>query len=104
MIELKILILQLLKKISFNFSKKNETYFLNGMWGSGKTVFKKFLRSFSPSKLIELKLWEIKKDERSVIEIAFSQLYRFTYWTIKVWSSSSGCDINFDDPTYKILV
>lgn len=83
MIELKNIDTSAAEENIIQLFKKNETYFLNGMWGSGKTVFlKKVSKKLSPSKLIELKLWEIK-DERSVIEIAFSQLYRFTYWTIK---------------------
>lgn len=63
---------------------KNETYFLNGTWGSGKTVFlENISKKLPPIKLVELKLWEIK-DERSVTEIAFSQLRRKSYWTIKI--------------------
>lgn len=83
MIELKDIDTSVAEKNIIHLFKKNETYFLNGMWGSGKTVFlKKISKKLSPSKLVELNLWEIK-DERSVIEIAFSQLYRCTYWTIK---------------------
>lgn len=66
------------------FLNENETYFLNGTWGSGKTVFlKNISKKLSPNKLVELRLWEIK-DERSVTEISFSQLRRKSYWTIKI--------------------
>ncbi|AOA00690.1 hypothetical protein BFC22_11600 [Carnobacterium divergens] len=83
MIELKDVDTSVAEKNIIQLLKNNETYFLNGMWGSGKTVFlEKISNKLSPSKLVELKLWEIK-DERSVIEIAFSQLYRCTYWMLK---------------------
>lgn len=83
MIELKDVDTSVAEKNIIQLFKKNETYFLNGMWGSGKTVFlEKISKKLSPSKLVELKLWEIK-DERSVIEIAFSQLYHCTYWMLK---------------------
>lgn len=64
--------------------KKNETYFLNGEWGSGKTVFlEKVYKKSLPTKPIVLRLWELK-DERTIIEIAFSQLHRCIYWSLKV--------------------
>lgn len=83
MIELNDIDTSVAEKNIIKLFKKNETYFLNGIWGSGKTEFlKKLSGELSPFKLVELKLWEIK-DERSVIEIAFSRLYRCIYWMIK---------------------
>ncbi|OTN78278.1 P-loop NTPase fold protein [Enterococcus faecium] len=83
MIKLKYIDTSTAEKNIIQLLKKNETYFLNGAWGSGKTVFlNNISKKLPPIKLVELNLWKIK-DERSVIEIAFSKLYRCLYWTIK---------------------
>ena len=69
-----------------NFSEllnDNKTYFLNGSWGSGKTDFLEEVKKNSPKKLITIDFWRIT-DTRSTIEIAFSKLYPFLYWAIRV--------------------
>lgn len=84
MIELKNIDTSVAEKNIIQLLEKNETYFLNGAWGSGKTVLlKKVSDNIASYKLVELNLWEIK-DERSVIEIAFSKLFRCLYWSIKL--------------------
>ncbi|MCE2169237.1 NTPase [Streptococcus thermophilus] len=69
-----------------NFSEllnDNETYFLNGSWGSGKTEFLEEVKKNSPKKLITIDFWRLT-DTRTTIEIAFSKLYPFLYWAIRV--------------------
>ncbi|MGH2082040.1 P-loop NTPase fold protein [Aerococcus urinaeequi] len=84
MIELKDIDTSVAEHNIVQLFKKNETYFLNGEWGSGKTVFlEKVYKEILPTKPTILRLWELK-DERTVIEIAFSQLHRRIYWSLKV--------------------
>lgn len=69
-----------------NFSEllnDNETYFLNGSWGSGKTEFLEEVKKNSSKKLITIDFWRLT-DTRTTIEIAFSKLYPFLYWAIRV--------------------
>ncbi|WP_300979653.1 P-loop NTPase fold protein [Streptococcus thermophilus] len=69
-----------------NFSEllnDNKTYFLNGSWGSGKTEFLEEVKKNSPKKLITIDFWRLT-DTRTTIEIAFSKLYPFLYWAIRV--------------------
>ena len=61
----------------------NKTYFLNGSWGSGKTVFLEEVKKNSPKKLITIDFWRLT-DTRSTIEIAFSKLHPLLYWAIRV--------------------
>ena len=61
----------------------NKTYFLNGSWGSGKTEFLDEVKKNSPKKLITIDFWRLT-DTRTTIEIAFSKLYPFLYWAIRV--------------------
>lgn len=69
-----------------NFSEllnDNKTYFLNGSWGSGKTEFLEEVKKKSPKRLITIDFWRLT-DTRTTIEIAFSKLYPFLYWAIRV--------------------
>lgn len=69
-----------------NFSEllnDNKTYFLNGSWGSGKTEFLEEVKNHSSKKLITIDFWRLT-DTRSTLEIAFSKLYPFLYWSIRV--------------------
>ena len=69
-----------------NFAKllyDNKTYFLNGSWGSGKSEFLDEVKKNSPKKLITIDFWRLT-DTRTTIEIAFSKLYPFLYWAIRV--------------------
>jgi KAP family P-loop domain. len=62
---------------SKNFAKlldTHKTYFLNGAWGTGKTVFLEEAEEYSKQKFVFLDLWQIK-DERSVIAIAFQKMH-----------------------------
>lgn len=60
-----------------------QTFFLNGVWGSGKTTFLKKVEGQAKStKFIYLKLWEVH-DERSVTAIAFSLLHPFLYHLLR---------------------
>ncbi|BAK27198.1 KAP family atpases [Streptococcus gallolyticus] len=60
-----------------------QTFFLNGVWGSGKTTFLKKVEGQAKStKFIYLKLWEAH-DERSVTAIAFSLLHPFLYYLLR---------------------
>lgn len=61
----------------------NKTYFLNGSWGSGKTEFLEEVKKKSPKRLITIDFWRLT-DTRTTIEIAFSKLYPFLYWAIRV--------------------
>ena len=61
----------------------NKTYFLNGSWGSGKSEFLEEVKKNSPKKLITIDFWRLT-DTRTTIEIAFSKLYPFSYWVIRV--------------------
>lgn len=61
----------------------NKTYFFNGSWGSGKTVFLEEVKKNSPKKLITIDFWRLT-DTRSTIEIAFSKLHPLLYWAIRV--------------------
>lgn len=61
----------------------NKTYFLNGSWGSGKSEFLKKVKRGSQNKLITIDFWRLS-DTRSTIEIAFSKLHPFLYWTIRL--------------------
>lgn len=62
--------------------KNNETLFLNGEWGSGKT---EFLNNISKKrKIILLDLWRIK-DDRTVANITFSKLFKFQSYIIKIF-------------------
>lgn len=84
MIELKDIDTSIAEQNIVQLFKRNETYFLNGEWGSGKTIFlEKVYKRILPTKPTILRLWELK-DERTVIEIAFSQLHRRIYWSLKV--------------------
>lgn len=70
-------------------NKNYKTFFLNSIWGSGKTTFLKDTEKDSEGNLKKnrwkvryLKLWEIKND-RSVFELAFAVLfpkYNFFAW------------------------
>ena len=70
-------------------NKNYKTFFLNGIWGSGKTTFLIDTEKDSEGNLKKnrwkvryLKLWEIKND-RSVFELAFAVLfpkYNFFAW------------------------
>lgn len=69
-----------------NFSEllnDNKTYFLNGSWGSGKTEFLEEVKNHSSKNLITIDFWRLT-DTRSTLEIAFSKLYPFLYWSIRV--------------------
>ena len=61
----------------------NKTYFLNGSWVSGKSEFLKKVKRGSQNKLITIDFWRLS-DTRSTIEIAFSKLHPFLYWTIRL--------------------
>lgn len=64
----------ILEKVNVDSYK---TFFLNGVWGSGKTTFlMKVEERSQKTKFINLKLWEVQ-DERSVIALAFSLLHPF---------------------------
>ncbi|NTP84572.1 hypothetical protein HQ862_13145, partial [Enterococcus faecium] len=54
--------------------KQNLTFFLDGEWGSGKTVYLNEVQKYSNKKFVNINLWSIK-DERSVISICFSELH-----------------------------
>ncbi|MGZ0935677.1 KAP family NTPase [Streptococcus thermophilus] len=56
---------------------------MNGSWGSGKTEFLDEVKKNSPKKLITIDFWRLT-DARTTIEIAFSKLYPFLYWAIRV--------------------
>lgn len=58
--------------------EQNSTFFLNGEWGMGKTEFLKGVESCSKKKFINLNLWATK-DDRTVINIAFTKLHPFIY-------------------------
>lgn len=76
-------------------NKNYKTFFLNGIWGSGKTTFLKDTEKDSEGNLKKnrwkvryLKLWEIKND-RSVFELAFAVLfpkYNFFAWFFVITS------------------
>lgn len=62
--------------------KENETIFLNGEWGSGKT---EFLNKISKKrKIVLLDLWRVK-DNRTVANITFSKLFKFQSYAIKIF-------------------
>lgn len=68
-----------------NFSKllnDNETYFLHGTWGSGKTEFLRKVGQISTKNFITLDFWRVT-DERSVISIAASRLLPIVYWALR---------------------
>lgn len=62
--------------------KENQTYFLNGAWGSGKTDFLEKVKESSGRKFVTLDLWRVK-DDRSVVAIAFSKLRPWIYWLLR---------------------
>lgn len=65
------------------YLKKKQTYFLDGKWGSGKTEFiKKANSHLDGHKLVFVELWRTT-DNRSVIEIIYSELHPFKYRLIK---------------------
>ncbi|MGG5317633.1 P-loop NTPase fold protein [Enterococcus sp. AZ072] len=73
-----------------NFLKllsENKTYFLNGVWGSGKTDFIKQVENLASVKtklkFVYLDLWNVK-DERTVTNIAFNNFYRFRSFFFKI--------------------
>jgi len=71
-----------------NLLNENKTYFLNGTWGSGKSTFLKQvdnlkLKNNKKIKLVTIDFWRLS-DTRSTIEIAFSKLHPFLYWTIRL--------------------
>ncbi|HHA4398816.1 TPA: P-loop NTPase fold protein [Enterococcus faecium] len=57
-----------------NRLNQNLTFFLNGEWGTGKTVYLSEVQKYSNKKFININLWNIK-DERTVISICFSELH-----------------------------
>lgn len=63
--------------------EQNSTFFLNGEWGMGKTEFLKGVENCSKKKFINLNLWAIK-DDRTVINIAFTALYPILYNGLKI--------------------
>lgn len=78
------------KEAANNFAKllsENKTYFLNGAWGSGKTVFIEQVEDLASNKtkqkFVYLDLWNVK-DERTVTNIAFNNFYRFRSFFIKM--------------------
>lgn len=69
---------------------KYQTFFLNGVWGSGKTSFLENINTIETDdneidgkEFIFLKIWEIK-DERSIIEQAFHKLHPIIFWILKL--------------------
>lgn len=77
--------MRIILKKSLQDSKANyQTFFLNGVWGSGKTTFLNNVEKQAVEiKFINLKLWELR-DERSVIAIAYSLLHPFQYLFVQV--------------------
>lgn len=65
-----------------NLLKENNTYFLNGAWGSGKTEFLIKSEKHSKKKFTTLDFWRVT-DERSVVSIASSKLLPKIYWTLR---------------------
>ncbi|EHI75344.1 P-loop ATPase [Streptococcus criceti] len=63
--------------------KESKTYFLNGAWGSGKSTFLREVKKVSDNKFIEIDLWRLN-DNRSLIEVAFSNLYPCKYRCYKL--------------------
>ncbi|KIU19802.1 P-loop NTPase fold protein [Weissella cibaria] len=68
-------------------SDDNKTIFLNGKWGSGKTQFINNIGENTNNNLTfnTLDLW-VRKDNRSVIEQAYEQLHRLTYWLVRAFA------------------
>lgn len=61
----------------------NKTFFLNGVWGSGKTEFLNKVEKKSVNKFKILDVWS-KTDSRSVLEQSFALLKPIVYWSIKL--------------------
>jgi hypothetical protein len=61
----------------------NKTFFLNGVWGSGKTEFLNKVEKKSVYKFKILDVWS-KTDSRSVLEQSFALLKPIVYWSIKL--------------------
>ena len=74
----------ILKKSLTDRKESYQTFFLNGVWGSGKTTFlNNAERNANRTRFVNLKLWELQ-DERSVTAIAFSLLHPFQYKSMRV--------------------
>lgn len=72
-------------KAAKNFSNllhEKKNYFLNGAWGSGKTEFLNEVQEHTKRKLVNIDFWKLK-DDRTVIELAFSKLHPLIYLVLR---------------------
>ncbi|MEE6666166.1 P-loop NTPase fold protein [Pediococcus acidilactici] len=74
-----------------NFLKKlqkNKTYFLNGKWGSGKTEFLNSVKQEAKKQKVKKKFIDLDirntRDNRSLMEIAYSKLHPLKYMLFKI--------------------
>ncbi|HFI0645152.1 TPA: P-loop NTPase fold protein [Streptococcus suis] len=71
-----------------NFNRlldEEKTYFLNGLWGSGKTTFLESTESQSKKKFVTIDLWR-NTDKRSLVEVAYASLHPVLYWGALLFS------------------
>lgn len=72
-----------------NLLNENKTYFLNGIWGSGKSTFLKQADNLKPVnnnkkvKLVTIDFWRLN-DSRSTLETVFAKLHPFVYWGLRL--------------------
>ncbi|WP_353335079.1 P-loop NTPase fold protein [Bifidobacterium psychraerophilum] len=62
--------------------QENKTYFLHGRWGSGKTDFINQTELFMDKRIVTVGLWRVT-DNRSVVELVFSRMHKFSYLFIR---------------------
>lgn len=71
-----------------NLLNENKTYFLNGIWGSGKSTFLKQVDNLKPVKnnkkvkLVTIDFWRLN-DSRSTLETVFAKLHPCVYWGLR---------------------
>lgn len=72
-----------------NLLNENKTYFLNGIWGSGKSTFLKQVDNLKPVnnnkkvKLVTIDFWRLN-DSRSTLETVFAKLHPCVYWGLRL--------------------
>ncbi|WP_247930431.1 P-loop NTPase fold protein [Streptococcus mitis] len=66
-----------------NLLNENKTYFLNGIWGSGKSTFLKEVDNTKQVKLVTIDFWRLN-DSRSTLETVFAKLHPCVYWGLRL--------------------
>ena len=66
-----------------NLLNDNKTYFLNGIWGTGKSTFLKEVDDTNQVKLVTIDFWRLN-DSRSTLETVFAKLHPFVYWGLRL--------------------